>query len=473
MGGLGNGRRAGRSPPLLIGALIACILVLGFNYWMSSSRNLELQTKLYELDGKVRRGAAEQEVAQMKRSQFLEEIQRQKEQMGHIESLYKRQLEGAQNTCSQEKVILLHNVSSSTKVIHELKGQLNQLSDDLGKLQRELQSCHGNINTLNNKLTYDMTHCNSQVLAQKELCDERVAAAKIEIQKKMEHLILSSSVQENTAKEAAENTAKEAAEEEEEEEEAAPEIARSNAAKAATTEKQIPEVEHQKESLGDLANELVVAKDPDTLVDLDAAKEHPQMETHSVATVTAQKHEILPAPEEDDEKDEDDNDNNGKDTGNDIDNDNGNANDTGNDTGNDPDGDDDVDDDNDGKTHLKNLPALELMDVHKEETNGEKMEGEALIAGVRSIIVSPYEVHGVHGMLHGEVKQGQKPVDQLKLVEPDDYDADDGGVAGANPVKPQGENTDKGREQAPANYNGDDENVGEFEADKQAQLAGL
>lgn len=43
MGGLGNGRRGGRSPPLLIGALIACILVLGFNYWVCSSRNLELQ----------------------------------------------------------------------------------------------------------------------------------------------------------------------------------------------------------------------------------------------------------------------------------------------------------------------------------------------------------------------------------------------------------------------------------------------
>lgn len=43
MGGLGNGRRGVRSPPLMIGALIACILVLGFNYWVSSSRNLELQ----------------------------------------------------------------------------------------------------------------------------------------------------------------------------------------------------------------------------------------------------------------------------------------------------------------------------------------------------------------------------------------------------------------------------------------------
>lgn len=35
-------------------------------------------------------------------------------------------------------------------------GQLNQLNDDLGKLQKALQSCQGNIKTLNNKLTYDM-----------------------------------------------------------------------------------------------------------------------------------------------------------------------------------------------------------------------------------------------------------------------------------------------------------------------------
>lgn len=63
-----------------------------------------IQTKLYELEGQVRRGAAERGIAEMKKNEFQEEIQRQKEQISHIESLYKRQLEGAQNTCSQEKV---------------------------------------------------------------------------------------------------------------------------------------------------------------------------------------------------------------------------------------------------------------------------------------------------------------------------------------------------------------------------------
>lgn len=43
MGALGNGRRGGRSPSLLVAALIACVLLLGFNYWVSNSRNSELQ----------------------------------------------------------------------------------------------------------------------------------------------------------------------------------------------------------------------------------------------------------------------------------------------------------------------------------------------------------------------------------------------------------------------------------------------
>ncbi|XP_006789800.1 Golgi membrane protein 1 isoform X3 [Neolamprologus brichardi] len=192
MGGLGNGRRGVRSPPLMIAALIACILVLGFNYWVSSSRNLELETKLYELEGQVRRGADEMK----KKKEFEQVIEKQKDQISNIQSLYKSKLEGAEISCSQHKATLQQNISSSAKTIQELKGQLSWLNDALGKLEKELQSCQGNINTLNNKL---MTQCNAQVLSQKELCNERVAAAKLEAEKKMQKLIHTpvSSQQEN------------------------------------------------------------------------------------------------------------------------------------------------------------------------------------------------------------------------------------------------------------------------------------
>lgn len=63
-----------------------------------------IQTKLYDLENQVRRGAAERGAAEVKNNEFQDEIQRQKEQMEHLESLYKRQMEGAQNMCTQEKV---------------------------------------------------------------------------------------------------------------------------------------------------------------------------------------------------------------------------------------------------------------------------------------------------------------------------------------------------------------------------------
>lgn len=43
MVGLGNSCRGMKSPPLLVAVLVACIIVLGFNYWIASSRSADLQ----------------------------------------------------------------------------------------------------------------------------------------------------------------------------------------------------------------------------------------------------------------------------------------------------------------------------------------------------------------------------------------------------------------------------------------------
>lgn len=404
MGGLGNGRRGGRSPPLMIGALVACILVLGFNYWMSSSRNLELQTKLYELEGQVRRGAAERGAAEIKKNEFQEEIQRQKEQITHIESLYKRQLEGAQNTCNQEKNTLQQNISSSTKTIQELKGQLNQLNDDLGKLQKELQTCQANINTLNNKLTYDMTHCHSQVLSQKELCDERVAAAKLEVQKKMEKLIPPPGVpsqQENGG----EGTVKE-----KEALTSEPGIGKPSLVVSHTPSISQPKANEPTELL---TNDIIEEKGPDTL----SPVKGPAKASQSVPSAAAVKQDDILAPPEGAVKTQD-----GEVETNDPLEKNGN----------------------------KDNKDLELMDTHE---------------GAQT------EDPGMEGMLLGQGKADETPQKPEMAVE---YDTDDQEVGEVGLEKQQlnkQENTDQDMEEELANYNGDDENEGEFEADKQAELA--
>lgn len=394
MGGLGNGRRGGRSPPLMIGALIACILVLGFNYWVSSSRNLELQTKLYELEGQVRRGAAERGAAEMKNNEFQEEIQRQKDQMSHMESLFKRQVEGAQNTCSQEKGTLLQNISSSTKTIQELKGQLNQLNDDLGKLQEELQSCQGNIKTLNSKHNYEITRCHSQVASQKELCDEKVAA----IQKEMEKLISPPEVtsQENAATAAvtddgAVKTANDTVK--------TPAVVSHTPSVSQPGEKDTPEL---------LTNEIVdrVSNTPESPLPEKAASQ-------SVPSAAAVRQDILPPPEGD-VATQDGEAENGKPL----------------------------------KNNLSEDKDMEVMDVRDDAVETEDR---------------------MDGLLMHHDKADETPVDE-KPDDLDEYDAEEQAVGEEKQQQSkQPENIDLDQELA--DYNGDDENEGEFEADKQAALA--
>lgn len=401
----------------MIAALIACILVLGFNYWVSSSRNLELQTKLYELEGQVRRGAAERGAAELKKTEFQGEIQRQKEQLSLIENVYKRQLEGAQDTCIQEKATLQQNISSSTKTIQELKGQLNQLNDDLGKLQKELLSCQGNINTLNNKLTYDMTHCHSQVLSQKELCDERVAAAKLEFQKKMEKLILppgASSQQEHAVDGVKDSKLVKAF---------------PDGVQPATVASHTPGLSEPKgnEPSELLTNDIIVDKVPDALVELPLGKDPSKAE--SAPSAAADKQDILPqegAVKTDESEGE---------TGKLL------------------------------KNNLTEDKDMEVMDAHEEGAQTEETDP------------------GMEGMLIGQEKADETPNGQ-KIEEPEEYDADEqvvGGDADEQVVggvdlekqqqSKQAENIDKDMEEELADYNGDDENEGEFEADKQAELA--
>lgn len=83
-----------------------------------------IQTKLYDLESQVRRGAAERGAVEIKKNAFQDEIQRQKEQMEHIESFYKKQLEESQNTCTQEKVHTKSNECLKLSLIQTWEKQL-------------------------------------------------------------------------------------------------------------------------------------------------------------------------------------------------------------------------------------------------------------------------------------------------------------------------------------------------------------
>ncbi|XP_030885724.1 Golgi membrane protein 1 [Leptonychotes weddellii] len=103
MMGLGNGRRSMKSPPLVLAALVACIIVLGFNYWIASSRSVDLQTRILELEGRVRRAAAERGAVELKKNEFQGELEKQREQLDRIQSSHDSQLESVNKIYQDEK----------------------------------------------------------------------------------------------------------------------------------------------------------------------------------------------------------------------------------------------------------------------------------------------------------------------------------------------------------------------------------
>ncbi|XP_074052711.1 Golgi membrane protein 1 [Macrotis lagotis] len=174
MMGLGNGRRGMKSPPLLVAALLACVIVLGFNYWIASSRSVTLQTQILELEGRVRRAAAERGAVELKKNEFQGELEKQREQLDKIQSRHNFQMENFNKMYQDEKALLLNNITESEKLIRNLKEHLNDLQKNYGKLQQDILQFQKNQTNLERKFSYDLSQCINQMKELKEQCEERI-----------------------------------------------------------------------------------------------------------------------------------------------------------------------------------------------------------------------------------------------------------------------------------------------------------
>ncbi|XP_004381373.1 Golgi membrane protein 1 [Trichechus manatus latirostris] len=174
MMGLGNGRRSMKSPPLLLAALVACIIVLGFNYWIASSRSVDLQTRITELEGRVRRAAVERGAVELKKNEFQGELEKQREQLDKIQSSHNFQLASVNKLYQDEKTVLVNNITTGEKLIRTLQDQLKALERDYGKQQQDVLQFQKNQSNLERKFSYDLNQCINQMKEVKEQCDEQI-----------------------------------------------------------------------------------------------------------------------------------------------------------------------------------------------------------------------------------------------------------------------------------------------------------
>ncbi|NXO98541.1 GOLM1 protein, partial [Certhia brachydactyla] len=163
-----------KSPPLLLAALVACIIVLGFNYWIASSRSMDLQVRVMDLEGKVRRAAAERGAVEQKKNEFQGELEKQRQQIDKIQSLHSFQMENANRVHQEEKAMLMSNITANDRLIQSLREHLKELQTEYGKLQLDVYWFQKNQTNLQRKFSYDLSQCINQMKELKEQCEERI-----------------------------------------------------------------------------------------------------------------------------------------------------------------------------------------------------------------------------------------------------------------------------------------------------------
>ncbi|XP_054664812.1 Golgi membrane protein 1 [Grus americana] len=174
MVGLGNSCRGMKSPPLLVAVLVACIIVLGFNYWIASSRSADLQGRVMDLEGKVRRAAAERGAVELKKNEFQGELEKQRQQIDKIQSLHSFQMENVNRVHQEEKAVLVTNITVNEQLIQSLREHLKELQTEYGKLQMDVYWFQKNQTNLQRKFSYDLSQCINQMKELKEQCEERI-----------------------------------------------------------------------------------------------------------------------------------------------------------------------------------------------------------------------------------------------------------------------------------------------------------
>ncbi|XP_040976899.1 Golgi membrane protein 1 isoform X2 [Aquila chrysaetos chrysaetos] len=135
MVGLGNSCRGMKSPPLLVAALMACIIALGFNYWIASSRSVDLQGRIIELEGKVHRAAVERGAVELKKNEFQGELEKQRQQIDKIQSLHSFQMENANRVHQKEKSLLTEVYRAAFQDYYFQHTEQTQLMMVIGALQ--------------------------------------------------------------------------------------------------------------------------------------------------------------------------------------------------------------------------------------------------------------------------------------------------------------------------------------------------
>ncbi|XP_063737082.1 protein GOLM2 isoform X2 [Eleginops maclovinus] len=178
MVGFGANRRGGRLPSFILIFLMVIIAILSFNYWTVSNKHGRLLDELLEVQTQVKRTDAARSRLEKRNSELMVQVETHRKQIDQKEVDYSV-LEGklqARETlikkCADEKMKVQSDVTAQMTEIQRLKEQLKELKQEFIKQEEQLREVKKNSTTLERKLEYESLQCGRQIAQLKDEYEE-------------------------------------------------------------------------------------------------------------------------------------------------------------------------------------------------------------------------------------------------------------------------------------------------------------
>ncbi|XP_028812413.1 protein CASC4 isoform X2 [Denticeps clupeoides] len=178
MVGFGANRRGGRLPSFILVALLVVIVVLSFNYWSVSSKHGRLLDELAEVQTQVKRTDAARSRLEKRNSELMVQADAHRKQIEQKDgdfSLVEGKLQAREalaRRCADEKVKLQGDVTAQLSEIQRLKEQLKELRQEFMKQEDQLREVKKNSTSLERKLEYESLQCGRQIAQLKDEYEE-------------------------------------------------------------------------------------------------------------------------------------------------------------------------------------------------------------------------------------------------------------------------------------------------------------
>ncbi|XP_064192061.1 protein GOLM2 isoform X1 [Anguilla rostrata] len=174
MVGFGANRRGGRLPSFILIALMVVILILSFNYWTVSNKHTRLLDELAEVQTQVKRTDAARSRLEKRNSELMVQVDAHRKQIdqkdGDFNTLESklRACETQVRRCTDDKAKMESEVTAQTSEIQRLTEQLKELRQEFIKQEEQLREVKGNSTYLERKLEYESLQCGRQIAQLKE-----------------------------------------------------------------------------------------------------------------------------------------------------------------------------------------------------------------------------------------------------------------------------------------------------------------